>query len=607
MQPPEFKTLPLAAIVTSLTNPRKTFSNDKLQELAESIKASGVHQPVLVRPLPGSRVPDTTAEVEYELVVGERRFRASQMAGTETIPALVRELTDAQVIEIQVIENLQREDLPPLEEAEGYQALMDTTGITMEELPAKVGRSRTTVYSRLKLLDLCADAKTALREGKLDASRAELIARIPDEKLQLKALAEFTATEFNGDARMGYRACRAWITKNVMLRLEAASFNPSVGNLCHGVGPCSACPKRTGANPDLFNDIEGPDLCTDPACFHAKEAAHLERELEARRKKGVATVDESEIEAHTELDKAVPLPDGSKPTVAELMNEFMSNKERKTATKAGVIGGQVVSLVSDEVVANLQAQAREKAKAKTAPAGKGNKETTPSKAATDHAAAQQKMKLEDQYEGTWRTKAVAELKPRLLAGALSQFEAPVLRKLLTVVLEGQDWPIVFAALDLPNNAGMAEVNATLASLPDTELGPRICLAIALEEAHELRRTIDGDLTSADALQHLATSCGVDVAAIQAEVQEAMRAEHATPAKPGKSGGTPPKGKGAKGKLSQAAASAAIATALQQAEGGAGGALQPVDAWPFPDPDKKPGGGTAADAAGEEDEHSEASA
>lgn len=570
---PEFMTLQLEAIATSLTNPRKTFHPEKLQELADSIKASGVHQPVLVRPLPGSRVPDTPAEVSFELVVGERRYRASKLAGADTIPALVRELTDEQVIEIQVIENLQREDLPPLEEAEGYQALIDTTGISKEELPAKVGRSRTTVYSRLKLLELCADAKAALREGKLDASRAELIARIPDEKLQLKALQEFTATEFNGDARMGYRACRAWVTQNVMLRLESASFKPADDTLLPEAGACGSCPKRTGANPDLFNDIEGPELCTDPACFRAKEAAHLQRELQARQKKGMGVVEEAELDAHTALDKQLTLPGGAKPTVAELMNEFMTTAERKKATKAGVVGGQIVTLVSAEVVAELQAKARDKAKAKTTPA---NKAATPSAAEQQRAEAQKKMQLEDQYEGQWRTAVAQQLKPRLLAGALDRFEPPVLRKLLTVVLEGQDMPIVRAALDLPDNAGQAEINATLASMPDTELGPRLCLAIALEEAHELRRVIDGDLTSSAALQHLATSCGIDVPAIQADVQHAMREQlapaPAKAAKPAKPGGKPHKGSGdKKARLSPAAASAAIATALQQAEAGDGAA------------------------------------
>jgi ParB-like chromosome segregation protein Spo0J len=132
----------VGGIVASLTNPRKVFKAEPLQELADSIKASGVHQPILVRPLPASRLEETTRAlrssvmawpfattrkrepIEYELVAGERRWRACQLAGVAEIPAMIRELTDEQALEIQVIENLQREDVTPMEEAEGYEALM---------------------------------------------------------------------------------------------------------------------------------------------------------------------------------------------------------------------------------------------------------------------------------------------------------------------------------------------------------------------------------------------------------------------------------------------------------------------------------------------------
>ena len=121
-----FLSAAMELIVTSPTNPRKTFNEAKLAELASSIKANGVNQPILLRPLPGSRVPETSKKVQYEIVAGERRFRASKIAGLAQIPAMLWHLTDAQVLEIQLIENLQREDLSELEEAEGYQTLHTT-------------------------------------------------------------------------------------------------------------------------------------------------------------------------------------------------------------------------------------------------------------------------------------------------------------------------------------------------------------------------------------------------------------------------------------------------------------------------------------------------
>lgn len=214
---PTFELLDIALIVSSPTNPRKHFDQVKLQELADSIQAAGVHQPVLVRPLPASRMEDTFRSRKpgaqlptHELVAGERRWRACAIAGVSRIPAMVKPMTDAQVLECQIVENLQRDDLTPLEEADGYQALIEATGIAKEDIGARIGRSRTYVYGRLKLLDLAANSAAALRKGDIDASRALAIARIPDEALQAKALAEATRKGYNGEVITGKQAKKLW-------------------------------------------------------------------------------------------------------------------------------------------------------------------------------------------------------------------------------------------------------------------------------------------------------------------------------------------------------------------------------------------------------------
>jgi ParB/RepB/Spo0J family partition protein len=137
-------TVPLAKITPSTTNPRKSFPKDKLDELTDSVKRLGVLQPILLRPLNGGGT--------YELVAGERRYRASKAAGLTDIPATVRELTDAEVLEIQVVENLQRSDLHELEEAEGYEKLLKCAHpsgekYTVDEIAAKVGKSRSYVFA----------------------------------------------------------------------------------------------------------------------------------------------------------------------------------------------------------------------------------------------------------------------------------------------------------------------------------------------------------------------------------------------------------------------------------------------------------------------------
>jgi ParB/RepB/Spo0J family partition protein len=183
----EHRFLLLADLNASPLNHRKTFAKDKMAELRDSIRAKGVIQPIIARPL----------KVGYEVVAGERRFRASKDAGLVEIPAIVRTLTDTEVLELQVIENGQREDPHPLEEAEGYEALLKCTHAngeryTADEIAAKVGKSRSYVFGRLKLCALCPEGRKAFYDGELDASRALLIARIGHHDTQRQALKDVT-------------------------------------------------------------------------------------------------------------------------------------------------------------------------------------------------------------------------------------------------------------------------------------------------------------------------------------------------------------------------------------------------------------------------------
>ena len=286
---------PLALITPSLTNPRKTFEPAKLAELTASIAAMGVHQPVLLRPLPAHRVEDTARlqpRPEYELVCGERRYRASLAAKMLTIPAMVRDLTDDQVLEIQIVENLQRDDLTELEEAEGYEALMKHSDLNADQVGEKIGKSRSYVYGRLKLLDLCQEARTSLRDRTIDASRALLVARIPDQKLQIKAMKEIVAGDRYSEVRepMTYRAALLHVQQNYMLNLSSAKFKITDESLLKGAGSCKICTKRTGHDPDLFADVKGADVCTDPPCFHRKEEAHTAQLVEAAKAKGQTVI-----------------------------------------------------------------------------------------------------------------------------------------------------------------------------------------------------------------------------------------------------------------------------------------------------------------------------
>ena len=296
----ELQTLALSSIVESNFNPRKNFNLVKLAELAESIKASGVHQPILVRPLPGARVAETDRGVQFEIVAGARRFRASQQAGAATIPAILCHLSDNAALEAALLENLQRDDLTALEEAEGFEALQ-ATGATVDGIASKIGKSRSYVFARLKLLDLSVECKEAMRAGQIDASRALLIARIPDTTLQTKALAEATRVDYLG-AVCSLRAFASWLQASVMLKLDKATFSITDPRLVPWAGSCKDCPKRTGANPDLFADVQNVDICTDPACYRAKEDAHHSNIVATAEKRGMTLIDGDDARDICDID-----------------------------------------------------------------------------------------------------------------------------------------------------------------------------------------------------------------------------------------------------------------------------------------------------------------
>ena len=161
--------LPLAEIEPDKAQPRKHFAPESLAELAQSIQQHGVLQPITVRPNPAGG---------YQIIAGERRWRAAREAGLTEIPAVVREVSDAEAMELALIENLQREDLNPVEEAFGYQQLIESCGLTQEQAAQRVAKSRPAVANALRLLALPAEVLQYLRGGKLSAGHARAILSI---------------------------------------------------------------------------------------------------------------------------------------------------------------------------------------------------------------------------------------------------------------------------------------------------------------------------------------------------------------------------------------------------------------------------------------------
>ncbi len=173
--------LKLSEIEPNRAQPRTEFDPEALSTLSESIKENGVLQPILVRPLFGGG---------YQIVAGERRYRASMMAGLTEIPAIIKDLTDSKTMELALIENLQRENLNPIEEAKGYLTLAENYSLTQEEIAQAVGKSRPAVANALRLLKLPEEVRVLVSEGKLSAGHARALSAIEDPELIIKLAME---------------------------------------------------------------------------------------------------------------------------------------------------------------------------------------------------------------------------------------------------------------------------------------------------------------------------------------------------------------------------------------------------------------------------------
>lgn len=242
-------------------NPRKHFDQGKLDELTTDIALRGVLQNVIIRSGKPGR---------FELVVGERRFRAAVLAKLKTIPAAIVALSDKAALETMIVENSKRADIDALEEADAYQTLLSNHSMTVEDIAERVGKSVTSVYKRLKLCELGPEGRKSFEKGVLTPSVALLVARIPDAKLQKSAVKAVTETRWADEEPMSTRKAQEHIERHYMLRLVDAPWKTNDGDLDMEAGPCSTCPKRTGNQSELFADVKGNDVCTDPTCFAKK-------------------------------------------------------------------------------------------------------------------------------------------------------------------------------------------------------------------------------------------------------------------------------------------------------------------------------------------------
>src|ERR1035437_5595738 len=216
------------------------------------MRAQGILAPLLVREL---------EESKYEVVAGARRLRAAKLAELETLPVRVVKLTDAEAIECQCVENLQREDIHPLEEALGFKSLLELGEpvYTIATIASRAGKSEAYVYGRIRLADLIPPVAEAF----------------------LTAFRGLWTSEGNSQVLIPVRELAAWIESNILLQLASAPFDKQDETLVPEAGSCANCPKRTGFNKLLFPDVR-KDSCTSPDCFRAKIDACVKKTLETK-------------------------------------------------------------------------------------------------------------------------------------------------------------------------------------------------------------------------------------------------------------------------------------------------------------------------------------
>src|SRR3984893_3165456 len=265
----EYVNVPLAELVESSTNPRKTFDEERLEELAESIRSKGILSPLLTR----------RVNSQFEIVSGARRYRAAKLAGLREAPIRIVVLTDAEALETQIVENLLRSDVHPFEEAQGFRALLERegSGYTIEKIAAKTGKKAPYIAKRLRLLDLIPPVADAFTAGHIGIEHALLIAKLAadvQEKAFTHCFDGFYAANDSDRSLVPASRLQAWMEHNVYLSLKSVPFSKDDETLVPEAGSCANCPKRTSSNALLFSEVR-EDSCADAACFNRKLDAHI--------------------------------------------------------------------------------------------------------------------------------------------------------------------------------------------------------------------------------------------------------------------------------------------------------------------------------------------
>lgn len=275
----EYRSLPLSQLQESPTNPRRRFDEHSLNELATSFTAQGVLQPLLVR---------AVADDKYEVVAGARRLRAAKLAGLKDVPVRVVALSDSDCVVAQLVENIQREGVHPMEEALAFDSLLrlESPRYDIAAVAQKAGKNPAFVTQRRRLVELIPSIVEAFLADQIGVGHALEIAKLPQAQQEKAFDAAFRTVWHGGKDTLVVLPLRdftAWIEQNILLSLDSVPFDKSDATLVPEAGSCAECPKRTGFNTLLFGEMGSHhDQCSDAVCFNNKLNRFVEKQVEAK-------------------------------------------------------------------------------------------------------------------------------------------------------------------------------------------------------------------------------------------------------------------------------------------------------------------------------------
>ncbi|WP_278534979.1 ParB/RepB/Spo0J family partition protein [Delftia acidovorans] len=559
-------TLPIIQIVPSRTN-RRVVEDDALHDMAATMKLYGVLQPLLLRRLPAERLQDTfedaaTRHATHEIIAGERRYRAAQIAGLRAVPIIERDADNMQAQLMQLIENLHRIDLNPLDEALGVQRLVEDHGMNADTASEALRKSRTHVFESLRLLTLCPEAITGLKAGTLTRSVALLVAQRPTQAIQ----AEYTQRVLTGgpdSGPMSYRSALDLARRSYMLKLDQAPFALDDATLCPSAGACSVCPKHTGASPELW-DKNDADVCTDTACFADKKDAHFERVKAQAQQRG------QQIITGRQARDIMPSENGA-PRGYLLLDK---PSQGSSAPVRQVLGQDVpaASVVLIEAPSGNLVEAVATHTASAAVKVKGERQAA-ANAQAEPPAEPTRQALQREYEMRWRERAAEATIDGLLRLPPADLDhmpsraALLILKLLSESVPTQHLNRIFQ-IDGKDSRADLDLQSAMEDLAEQDLPAQIQYMLMMACAHDLHHTVN------PLFEEMADLSGADLDTIQSEVQDEMKAEAA--ARAGKAAPTDkatPKLK--KGKATAAEASRAIADAMAAAEVTTPNSIEPL--------------------------------